>query len=69
MLELRGIRIAPVGTTARNPAFGVTPADLVSGVVTEEGVVQAPFEQAFRSAQQRARERWAPSRSTEGGTA
>ena len=69
VLELRGVRIAPVGTTARNPAFDVTPGDLVSGVVTEEGVVRAPFEAAFREAQDRARERWAASRSGQGGPA
>jgi methylthioribose-1-phosphate isomerase len=65
VLELRGVRIAPVGTSARNPAFDVTPGDLVTGVVTEEGVVQAPFEGAFREAQERARERWSASRSHE----
>jgi methylthioribose-1-phosphate isomerase len=69
VLELRGMRIAPVGTTARNPAFDVTPGDLLTGVVTEEGVVGAPFEPAFRAAHERARERWAASRAGEGGTA
>ena len=69
VLELRGMRIAPVGTTARNPAFDVTPGDLVTGIVTEEGVVQAPFEGAFRAAQARARERWAASRSSQAGIA
>jgi methylthioribose-1-phosphate isomerase len=63
------MRIAPVGTTARNPAFDVTPGDLLTGVVTEEGVVGAPFEPAFRAAHERARERWAASRAGEGGTA
>lgn len=28
---------------ARNPAFDVTPADLITAIVTEEGVHQAPF--------------------------
>jgi methylthioribose-1-phosphate isomerase len=28
---------------ARNPAFDVTPADLISAIVTEEGVHRAPF--------------------------
>jgi len=68
VLELRGVRIAPVGTTARNPAFDVTPGDLLTGVVTEEGVVGAPFEPGFRAAHERARERWAASRAGEGGT-
>ena len=34
-------RIAPVGTRAHNPAFDVTPARLVSGLITEFGVVAA----------------------------
>jgi methylthioribose-1-phosphate isomerase len=59
VLEVRGVRIAPVGTAARNPAFDVTPAELITGVVTEEGVLSAPFEPAFRAAVPRARERWA----------
>lgn len=29
--------------TARNPAFDVTPADLITAIVTEEGVHRAPF--------------------------
>ena len=59
VLEVRGVRIAPVGTAARNPAFDVTPAELITGVVTEEGLLSAPFEPAFRPAVERARERWA----------
>jgi methylthioribose-1-phosphate isomerase len=28
---------------ARNPAFDVTPADLITAIVTEEGIHRAPF--------------------------
>ena len=62
VLEVRGLRIAPVGTAARNPAFDVTPAELITGVVTEEGLLSAPFEPAFRTAVERARERCASTR-------
>jgi methylthioribose-1-phosphate isomerase len=58
VLELRGMRIAPVGTAARNPAFDVTPAELLTGIITEEGVLTGPFEPAFRDALERARVRW-----------
>ncbi|WP_030895499.1 S-methyl-5-thioribose-1-phosphate isomerase [Streptomyces sp. NRRL S-474] len=34
-----GIPVAPLGTTAYNPAFDVTPPELVTAIVTEEGVV------------------------------
>ena len=41
VLEFRGVRIAPPGTEVRNPAFDVTPAELITGIVTEEGVIGA----------------------------
>lgn len=34
-----GIPVAPLGTQAYNPAFDVTPPELVTAIVTEEGVV------------------------------
>ncbi|MEU0060107.1 S-methyl-5-thioribose-1-phosphate isomerase [Streptomyces sp. NPDC006334] len=34
-----GIPIAPLGTQAYNPAFDVTPPELVTAIVTEQGVV------------------------------
>ncbi|MWA11505.1 S-methyl-5-thioribose-1-phosphate isomerase [Streptomyces sp. BA2] len=34
-----GIAVAPLGTQAYNPAFDVTPPELVTAIVTEEGVV------------------------------
>lgn len=36
------IRWAPEGVAVFNPAFDVTPAELVSGIVTEKGVVARP---------------------------
>ncbi|HEY2917217.1 MAG TPA: S-methyl-5-thioribose-1-phosphate isomerase, partial [Candidatus Limnocylindrales bacterium] len=48
--ELRGVRIAPAGTAVYNPAFDLTPAELISGIVTEAGVHRAPFEAALRAA-------------------
>ncbi len=56
---IRGVRIAPVGTEVRNPAFDVTPAELITGIVTEEGVIRAPFEPGLRAATAAAIERWA----------
>ena len=44
VLEFRGVRIAPPGTDVRNPAFDVTPAELITGIITEEGVLSGPFE-------------------------
>jgi methylthioribose-1-phosphate isomerase len=41
----RGVRWAPEGVTVRNPAFDVTPAELITGIVCEKGVVRAPDRQ------------------------
>ena len=37
-------RLAPQGTAVRNPAFEVTAASLVSAIITERGVFEAPYE-------------------------
>ena len=37
---MRGIPIAPEGVTALNPAFDVTPAELVTAIVTDRRVVR-----------------------------
>ncbi len=36
--------IAPAGVRARHPAFDVTPARLISAIVTEAGIAKAPYE-------------------------
>jgi methylthioribose-1-phosphate isomerase len=43
VLHVRGRAIAPFGTEARNPAFDVTPAELVSAFITDRGVLRPPF--------------------------
>ena len=35
--------VPPVGVAFRNPAFDITPAELIAGWITEEGVLQPPF--------------------------
>lgn len=50
---VRGNRIAPEGTAVRNPSFDVTPAELISAIVTEEGALVAPYEPALRDAMAR----------------
>jgi len=39
------VRIAPILSEARNPAFDLTPAKYVSGIITEKGIVRPPFEE------------------------
>ncbi|GAB3124485.1 S-methyl-5-thioribose-1-phosphate isomerase [Streptomyces calidiresistens] len=38
-----GVRVAPEGAGAYNPAFDVTPGELVTAVVTERGVMRPPY--------------------------
>lgn len=38
-----GVRWAPSGVRSYNPAFDVTPADLITAIVTERGVARPPF--------------------------
>ena len=47
VLAAAGTRVTPVGTTARNPVQDVTPAGLVSAIVTERGALRPPFEAAI----------------------
>src|SRR5215211_785739 len=49
-LEFHGERVAPIEAEARNIAFDVTPNRLISGIVTENGVVYPPFEVNLRKA-------------------
>ena len=49
-LEFHGERVAPKNAKARNIAFDVTPNRLVTGIVTENGVVYPPFEVNLRKA-------------------
>lgn len=42
-----GFRFAPEGTRAWNPAFDLTPAELVTAFVTEKGVIRPPYERTI----------------------
>ncbi len=40
VVNFAGVRTAPAGAVGFNPAFDVTPQDLISAIVTERGVVE-----------------------------
>ena len=44
-----GVRTAPLGIAVYNPAFDVTPAELITAIVTERGVI-APVDAAHVAA-------------------
>jgi methylthioribose-1-phosphate isomerase len=43
-------QIAPDGVKVRNPAFDVTPAGLITGIITEKGIVRPPYESGLADA-------------------
>jgi methylthioribose-1-phosphate isomerase len=40
IVSIRGMRVAPEGTRALNPAFDVTPHDLITAIVTDKRVIR-----------------------------
>jgi len=43
VLYINNVRIAPEGTKALNPAFDMTPGELVSAIITDKGVAHPPY--------------------------
>ena len=43
VVEMNGTRVAPEGIQVRHPAFDVTPARLISAIITERGVLRSPY--------------------------
>jgi methylthioribose-1-phosphate isomerase len=41
--ELAGRMLVPNGVPVHHPAFDITPAELVTAIVTERGIVRPPF--------------------------
>jgi methylthioribose-1-phosphate isomerase len=48
--HIGGTRIAPEGVSVLNPAFDVTPAEYVTAIVTERGILRPPYAEALRGA-------------------
>lgn len=42
-------QLAPFNVPVWNPAFDVTPANLITAIITEKGIARAPFEESLRS--------------------
>jgi methylthioribose-1-phosphate isomerase len=47
--SIQGQSIAPAGVLAANPAFDITPAEYITAIITEKGVVRAPYESSLRA--------------------
>jgi methylthioribose-1-phosphate isomerase len=48
VLYIQEQRITPEGVQALYPAFDITPARLLTGIVTEAGLFAHPFEEKLR---------------------
>jgi methylthioribose-1-phosphate isomerase len=46
--HLGGVRIAPEGVAAANPAFDVTPHEYISAIITERGIIREPYGEGIR---------------------
>ncbi|WP_298273045.1 S-methyl-5-thioribose-1-phosphate isomerase [Geobacter sp.] len=47
--HLHGLPVAPEGIRVRNPAFDVTPARYIAGIITEKGVVRGDYVKGLRA--------------------
>ncbi|HPH45195.1 MAG TPA: S-methyl-5-thioribose-1-phosphate isomerase, partial [Candidatus Aminicenantes bacterium] len=47
--EINGRLIVPPTARVRNPAFDVTPARYIAGIVTENGVARPPYEASLEA--------------------
>ena len=47
VVQLTGKSTAPTGVDVFNPAFDVTPAELITAIITERGVARPPFDESI----------------------
>ena len=45
---IQGVRTAPEGILAANPAFDVTPHQYITAIITEKGILREPFADGMR---------------------
>lgn len=50
VITIQGKRIAPKNTCAYNPAFDITPNQLITAFITERGIIHPPFRQNIKKA-------------------
>jgi len=49
VIEIAGTPIAPGGIAVRHPAFDVTPARLITAIITDRGVLRPPYERSLHA--------------------
>jgi methylthioribose-1-phosphate isomerase len=50
--SIGSVEIAPANVAVRHPAFDVTPARLITAIITDRGVLRPPYEESIRAALQ-----------------
>jgi methylthioribose-1-phosphate isomerase len=46
--SINNVSVAPEGIRVRHPAFDVTPARLITAIITDRGVLRAPYDESIR---------------------
>ncbi|HXZ29851.1 MAG TPA: S-methyl-5-thioribose-1-phosphate isomerase, partial [Dehalococcoidia bacterium] len=46
--HVQGVPIAPAGIRAANPAFDITPDSYITAIITEKGIIRAPYTEGLR---------------------
>ena len=54
--SFRSEQTAPSGVDTFNPAFDVTPSELIAGIITEYGVIRAPYIENIKRLQEQSKE-------------
>ena len=54
LTEFKGKQITPKGVATFNPAFDVTPHDLVTAIITERGVAYPPYTRSLKKLKEHA---------------
>lgn len=50
VINFAGTQTAPLDMKVRNPAFDVTPNELITGFITEKGIIKAPYIENLKKA-------------------
>lgn len=50
VINFHGVQTAPSNIKVRNPAFDVTPSELITGFITEKGIIEPPYRESLKKA-------------------
>ena len=50
VINFHGVQTAPSNIKVRNPAFDVTPNELITGFITEKGIIKPPYKESLKKA-------------------